>query len=111
MADLDGHNRTALGSVKGLDQIFSYSHEYLPVKNSAKLQERGQTLRIHLDPKCTPGNEGRIDRRLVREARSVANGQSGGTGSNWAALVKRVFEVDPLARIIHEPGIWRQSVS
>jgi hypothetical protein len=27
---------------------------------------------------------------------SAANGQSGGTGSTWAALVKRVFEVNPL---------------
>ena len=39
----------------------------------------------------------RTDRRLVGEARSAANGQLGGTGSSWAALVKPVFEVDPLA--------------
>ena len=38
----------------------------------------------------------KIDRRLVREARSAANGPSSGTASSWAALVKRVFEVDPL---------------
>jgi hypothetical protein len=47
--------------------------------------------------KDAPGEQRRIDRRLVREAQSGAIGQSGGTGSNWAALVKRVFEVDPLA--------------
>ncbi len=43
------------------------------------------------------GDERRIDRRHVREARSAANGQSGsqsgGAGSSWAALVKRVYEV------------------
>ena len=47
--------------------------------------------------KDAPDEEGRIDRRLVGEGRSAAKGQSGGTGSSWAALVKRVFEVDPLA--------------
>ena len=47
--------------------------------------------------KDAPAEEGKTDRRLVREARSAANGQSCGTGSSWAALVKRVFEVDPLA--------------
>ena len=42
------------------------------------------------------GDQRRIDRGHVREARSAANGQSGDTGSTWAALVKRVFEVNPL---------------
>ena len=46
--------------------------------------------------KQAPPDEGKIDRQHVREARSAANGQSGGTGSTWAALVKRVFEVNPL---------------
>lgn len=43
-----------------------------------------------------PDDERKIDRGHVREARSAAKGQSGGSGSSWAALVKRVFEVDPL---------------
>ena len=38
----------------------------------------------------------KIDRRLVDDARSTAQGQSSKTASNWAALLKRVFEVDPL---------------
>ena len=42
------------------------------------------------------GGEVKIDRRLVAEARSAEKGQSSGTASSWAALVKRVFEVDPL---------------
>jgi len=46
--------------------------------------------------KDTPAEEGKIDRRLLRQARFSANGQSGRTGSTWAALAKRVFEVDPL---------------
>ena len=40
--------------------------------------------------------EVKIDWRLVDKARSAANAESRGTASNWAALVKRVFEVDPL---------------
>ena len=40
--------------------------------------------------KEAPGDQRRIDRGHVREARSAANGQSGSNGSNWAALVKRV---------------------
>ena len=40
--------------------------------------------------------EVKIDRRLVGEARSAAKAKSSGTASSWAALVKRVFEVDPL---------------
>ena len=38
----------------------------------------------------------KIDRRLVDEARSAAQAKSSGTASSWAALVNRVFEVDPL---------------
>jgi len=41
-------------------------------------------------------DEVKIDRRLVDDARSTAQGQSSKTASNWAALLKRVFEVDPL---------------
>ncbi len=41
-------------------------------------------------------DEVKIDRRLVDEARSAAKGQSSGAASIWAALVNRVFEVDPL---------------
>ncbi len=41
-------------------------------------------------------DEPRIDRRLIREARAAANGPSSGAASSWAALLKRVFEVDPL---------------
>ena len=41
-------------------------------------------------------DEVKIDRRLVDEARSAAQAKSSGTASSWAALVKRVFEVDPL---------------
>ena len=37
-----------------------------------------------------------IDRGLVCEARSAVNGQTGGTASSWATLIKRVFETDPL---------------
>ena len=40
--------------------------------------------------------EVKIDWRLVDKARSAANAESRGTASNWAALVKRVFEVDPV---------------
>ena len=40
--------------------------------------------------------EVKIDRRLADEARSAENAKSSGTASSWAALVKRVFEVDPL---------------
>lgn len=41
-------------------------------------------------------DEVKIDRRLVDEARSAAKRQSSGAASIWAALVNRVFEVDPL---------------
>ena len=41
-------------------------------------------------------DEVNIDRRLVDEARSAAKAQTSGTASSWAALVNRVFEVDPL---------------
>ena len=41
-------------------------------------------------------DEVKIYRRLVDEARSAAKAESSGTASSWAALVKRVFEVDPL---------------
>jgi len=41
-------------------------------------------------------DEVKIDRRLVDEARSAAKAQTSGTASSWAALVNRVFEVDPL---------------
>ena len=40
--------------------------------------------------------EVKIDRRLADEARSAAKAKSSGTVSSGAALVKRVFEVDPL---------------
>jgi len=46
--------------------------------------------------KDAPSGQTKIDRQLVCEARFSANGQSGRTGSTWAALVKRVLEVDPL---------------
>ncbi len=41
-------------------------------------------------------DEPRIDRRLIREARAAANRPSSSDASSWAALLKRVFEVDPL---------------
>ena len=49
-----------------------------------------------LRAKEASSDEVKIDRRLVDEARSAAKGQSSGKASSWAALVNRVFEVDPL---------------
>ena len=49
-----------------------------------------------LRAKEASSDEVKIDRRLVDEARSAAKGQSSGKASSWAALINRVFEVDPL---------------
>ena len=54
------------------------------------------TRRRGMHAKEASTGEVKIDPRLVGEARSAAKAKSSGTASSWAALVKRVFEVDPL---------------
>jgi hypothetical protein len=72
--------------------IQSRSIQTLPPRYFGWYSYRRRGIRVK-EASC---DEVKIYRRLVDEARSAAKAEPSGTASSWAALVKRVFEVDPL---------------
>ena len=72
--------------------------QHIPDKGEHLVRYFGWYSYRHRGMRAKEASKGevKIDRRLVDEARSAAQAKSSGTASSWAALVNRVFEVDPL---------------